>query len=335
MSIVIGLIMFMFLVLVHEFGHFAVAKLSGIRVNEFSIGMGPVVKQFKKNETDYSIRLLPLGGFVAMEGEDEESEAQDSYTNAKPYQKFLTILAGPLMNLLTAFLIFAVLFSSSGVATLTLDKIEANSPAMKAGLRPDDEIFSVNGKKVKDFNTMSKLINEYKTDGHESIDIEYKRDGKVFLAEDIIPIEKDNMHLIGFNVKKSNNFLDIISAAFMRVIFIMQLLWETLGKLFTGVLGLNTLSGPIAVIQQVGTAASMGFSTLLMFLALISINLGFFNLLPIPALDGSKLLFIIVEKIMGKPLNQKFEQRITIAGFILLLGLIAVVSIKDIYMLFK
>jgi len=325
----------MFLVLAHEFGHFAVAKLSGIRVNEFSIGMGPVVKQFKKNETDYSIRLLPLGGFVAMEGEDEESEATDSYTNAKPYQKFLTILAGPMMNLLTAFIIFAIIFANTGVATLTLDKIDANSPAMQAGLKSGDEIISVNGKKVKDFNSMSKTINEYKAEGHDSIDIEYKRNGATNTAKDLVPVEKDNMYFIGFSVKKSYNFLDILSSAFTRVLFIMQLLWETLGKLFTGALGLNTLSGPIAVIQQVGTAASMGVSTLLMFLAVISINLGFFNLLPIPALDGSKLLFIIVEKIMGKPLNQKFEQRVTIAGFILLLGLIAVVSIKDIYMLFK
>lgn len=335
MQVIIGLIMFMFLVLVHEFGHFAVAKLSGIKVNEFSIGMGPVLTQFTKNETEYSIRLLPLGGYVAMEGEDEESPDPRSYTNAKAYQKFLTILAGPVMNLLTAFLIFAIIFGSIGVGSLTIESVDQSSPAQLAGLQAGDTITKVEGKNVSSFAYIPKIINDSMTSGRESIDIEYKRNGERITAEKIVPEKVEGSYIVGFHVKKIEGFFGIIKEAFLRVFFIMGLLWETLGSLFSGKLGLNALSGPVGVVQQVGNAASQGAATLFMFLAVISINLGFFNLLPIPALDGSKLLFIIVEKIMGRPLNKKFEQRVTIVGFVLLLGLIALVSIKDIYMLFK
>lgn len=331
MQVIIGLIMFMFLVLVHEFGHFAVAKLSGIKVNEFSIGMGPKLFQFKKKETDYSIRLLPLGGFVAMEGEDESSQDPRSYKNAKAYKRFLTILAGPLMNLLTAFLIFLIIFFNTGAATTTVGEVDPTMPAFKSGLKSEDKIVKVNGKKTPTFSYVSKYINQ----SSANVDLTVIRDGKELEIKNIEPVNHNNTKVIGFTTRVSNHFADIVRDSFFRVIFIIHTLWETLAMLFTGKLGMKALSGPVGVIKEVGTAAKMGFETLMMFLAVISINLGFFNLLPIPALDGSKLLFIIIEKIIGRPLNEKIEEKITIAGFALLLALIVIVSIKDIINLFK
>ena len=331
-NIIIALVMFMFLVLVHEFGHFIVAKLSGIQVNEFSIGMGPSVANIKKKETLYSIRAIPLGGYVAMEGEDEASEAPNSYTNAKAYQKFLTILAGPLMNLLTAFLIFLAISTYTGAATRVVDEVLDDSPAMVSGLQVGDEILSVNQKNSPSFAYVSQYINESQG---SPISLEVKRNGEKILISNIIPEKKDDQYLIGFTVGTTKKLSSLISEAFYRVIFIIQLLWLTLKQLFTGVLGLNAVSGPIGVISQVGQAANLGAIPLLNFLALISVNLAFFNLLPIPALDGSKLLFIAIEKIIGRKINPKFEQTITIVGFILLLGLIFIVSIKDVFSLFK
>lgn len=331
MQVVIGLIMFMFLVLVHEFGHFAVAKLSGIKVNEFSIGMGPKLVQFKKKETDYSIRLLPLGGFVAMEGEEESSEDPRSYKNAKAYKRFLTILAGPLMNLLTAFLIFLIIFSSMGTASKVVDSVDKDLPAYKAGLKSGDEILKVNGKNTPTFSYVSKYINQ----SDKNIDLLVKRDSKEIEIKNIESKLVDGNRVIGFSARLTRDFSTVIKDSFYRLLFIIQMLWETLGMLFTGKLGMKALSGPVGVIKEVGTAAKMGFNTLLMFLAIISINLGFFNLLPIPALDGSKLLFIIIEKIIGRPINEKLEERITFVGFALLLALIVLVSIKDVVNLFK
>ncbi|MDO5026596.1 MAG: RIP metalloprotease RseP [Tissierellia bacterium] len=331
MQVILGLIMFMFLILVHEFGHFAIAKLSGIKVNEFSIGMGPKLVQFKKKETDYTIRLLPLGGYVAMEGEDEASNDPRSYKNAKAYKRFMTILAGPLMNLLTAFLIFIVVFSMTGAASLVVESVDKSMPAYEAGLMENDKIIKVNGKETTTFSQVSDHIDKYP----DQVKLTVLRDGKEVELKEIQAKEADGAYIIGFSVKTSKDFSLIIREAYNRVIFIMALLWNTLGMLFSGQLGMQALSGPVGVINQVGTAAKMGAETLLVFLAIISINLGFFNLLPIPALDGSKLLFIIIEKIIGKPINQKIEERVTMVGFVLLLLLIVVVSVKDIVNLFN
>lgn len=331
LNIIIGLIMFMFLVLVHEFGHFAVAKLSGIKVNEFSIGMGPVATKFTKGETQYSIRMLPLGGFVSMEGEDEDSDDIRSYSKSKPSSRFMTILAGPLMNLFLAFLIFFGIYAISGAPSTTIEDVFKDSPAYVAGLKQDDEILSVNGKSTPTFSYVSKYLNN---SNGEPVTLEVQRDGQASSIQ-ITPEQQEGRYIIGFTPKAKTGIWFSVVQAFHQVIFIIVLLWETLVMMFTGLLGFDQVGGPIAVIQQVGQASALGFQSLMVFTAMISINLGFFNLLPIPALDGSKLLFIIIEKIIGKPLNQRFEQIVTIAGFVFLMGLIIVVSIKDVFTLFK
>lgn len=330
MTIIIGLLMFMFLILVHELGHFIVAKLSGIKVNEFSIGMGPNVYNKTKGETKYSIRALPLGGYVAMEGEDSESSDPRSYENAAPHKRFLTILAGPLMNYLTAFLLILIVLFMNGAPTNYIGQISDGSPAQTMGLENGDKIISIDDKPVNTFNDISLLINDSKGN---PVNIKVERDGQQ-LVKTIEPELKDGVYLIGIIPSRTFNPLSLISEAVNQVISITILLWQTLRMLFTGLLGLSNLSGPIGVIQQAGAAASMGIASLLTFTALISINLGFFNLLPIPALDGSKLVLIIIEKIIGRPLNKKVEQTITIIGFFALMALIIIVSVKDIFSLF-
>ena len=330
-SIISGLLMFMLLVLIHEFGHFAVAKLSGIKVNEFSIGMGPNVANFVKGETKYSIRALPLGGFVSMEGEDEQSSDPRSFSNAKASSRFFTILAGPVMNLLLAFVIFIGIFAYTGSPNTTIGSILDGSPAKEAGLQVGDKILSIDDKKISSFTYVSKYINESE---NEAVKVSVLRSGEEKLFE-IKPVIENQAKRIGFSPEVSKDFGFIVKESFSRVFFIIGMLWQTIVQLFTGLLGLNAVGGPIEVIRQAGQASSAGLLTALNFLALISINLGFFNLLPIPALDGSKLLFIMIEKIIGRPINQKFEQTITIAGFIFLMGLILIVSIKDVFSLFR
>ena len=331
MYVIIGLLMFLLLILIHELGHFTAAKLSGIKVNEFSVGMGPNIKNWKKGETKYSLRALPIGGYVAMEGEEEDSEDERSYNNAKPIKRFITILAGPMMNLLLAFIIFTGIFMVTGIMSNTVGEVMDASAAQSAGLKKGDEIVSIDGKKMTDFDSVSKAI---KASEGRSMDIKFVRDGQEMSVK-VAADKTDAGYLLGVSPMAKKDFARSITAGFDQVINIIVLLWTTLVQLVTGGLGLENLSGPVGVIKEVGTAASYGVATLFSFIAIISVNLGFFNLLPIPALDGSKLLFITLEMIFGRPINRKFEQTVTIVGFLLLLSLIVVVSVKDVYSIIK
>ncbi len=331
LMIIVGLIMFMILILIHELGHFAVAKWTGIKVNEFSIGMGPKIKQTRKKETLYTIRVLPIGGYVAMEGEDENSSDPRSFENAKAWQRFLTILAGPLMNFFLAFLVLSILFALRGVPVAKVGEVLDKSPAMEVGLMEDDEILEINHIKINKFEDISKVFNETKD---REVEIKINRQGQEKLLT-IKPVKEGANYLVGFAPKYERHIQSSIKEGFFTVGHLIRELWNGLKLLFTGQVGIDQVSGPVGVIQQMNNQAKEGAMNLMFFFAFISVNLGFFNLLPIPALDGSKLLFIIIEKIKGSPVNKKIEQNITIVGFLLLLALIFLVSMKDIYYIFK
>lgn len=329
MSIIIGLLMFMFLITIHEGGHFIGAKLSNIKVNEFSVGMGPSISSKYKGETKYSLRALPIGGYVSMEGEDETSSHPRSFENSSPWKRFLTVFAGPFVNFLFAYLVIFFIATFQGHTTTTVDIVSENLPAYEAGIQSGDRILSIDDKEVKVFNE----VNQYIAESSGDIKVELERDDSI-LTLSIKPTEMENRKVIGIQPKVSNKFSENILYAWNMTFYIVRTIWMGIKGLFTGLFGLDQLSGPVGVISQVGQSISMGWTSFLMFSAIISINLGFFNLLPIPALDGSKLLFILIEMIMGKPINKKFEQNITIVGFFLLLGLIIIVSIKDVIRLF-
>ncbi|MFM1514374.1 RIP metalloprotease RseP [Helcococcus ovis] len=328
-NIIIGLLMFLFLITIHEGGHFTGAKLSGIKVNEFSIGMGPSIYSKQGKETLYSLRALPIGGYVMMEGEESDSEDERSYNNSKPWKKFITILAGPGINLLFAVIVFFGINAFKGTPSTIVNKVLDNSPAQMAEIKPGDKILKINGNNI---NIFPEIVSELRN-SKQKANILILRDNKQ-LSIELNTVDKNGQKSIGILPVLEGGILSNLKYSFYMTFYTMGEIWNGLRGLVSGALGLNQLSGPVGVIKQVGTVVNNGFESFLIFAAVISINLGFFNLLPIPALDGSKLLFIICEMIIGKPINRKFEERITIVGFIFLLGLILLVTIKDVISLF-
>lgn len=328
-GIIAAIFLFLLLITIHEGGHFIGAKLSGIKVNEFSVGMGPAIYKKQGEETLYSLRALPIGGYVMMEGEETSSSDPRSYENSAPWKRFLTIFAGPFTNFLFAFLVFLAIATFSGYASNEIGDISPNSPAQAAGLQVGDKIIEVNGKKTHIFSQAANEINT--SQGQVELIIE-RDDSEMTL--NVTPIQQEDRNIIGVLSQTKNDFLGAISYSWHYMIYSSKMILTGLVGLFTGLFGLNNLSGPIGVINQVSQSVGYGLLTFLSFGAIISLNLGLFNLIPIPALDGSKLVFILYEMISGKPVNKKFEHTITVVGFMALLGLILVVSINDVINLF-
>lgn len=335
-SVILSIIMFLFLILIHEFGHFIIAKKSGIKVNEFAIGMGPKIFSKQKGETLYSVNLFPIGGYCAMEGEDDESDDERSFDKAPAYKRFLTILAGPLTNLIFAAILFAIVSFNTGKPSTKIGGFTDNSPIKSQGLKINDQITEISGEKISEFSDISKnLENFYKNHGeNEKIYLKIKRDGKEIEKNVKVKFE-DKRPLLGFIPKNEDvGFFEAIKIGIKEVGSMIVLMFTVLKSLFTGKLGFSALSGPVGVVKEMGRQANLGAMNLIFFLGYISVNLGFFNLLPIPALDGSKIFTSLFEMITKKRVNKKIEEKFTIGGFILLLSLILLVTIKDLINLF-
>lgn len=337
MRILLAVVLFLLLIVFHEFGHFIVAKKSGIKVNEFAVGMGPLIYSKEKGETKYSFRLVPIGGYCAMEGEEDESNDPRSFDNAPAFKRFLTILAGPVANLIIAVLVFTIVGGISGVVTTKVSDFIEDSPAKIAGIEKGDEISKLNGKEISDFTEISKVVNDFYKDKdfEKEINVEVKRDGKDLDFNFKPKVEAENVYIGIIPARRTPGFFEAIALGFKETGRNIKMIFTILGRLFTGKLALGALSGPVGVLKELGNQAQSGLANLLYFLAYISVNLAVFNLLPIPALDGSKLLTSAIEMITGKKINKKLEERITMVGFLILLGLILVVSIKDIINLFR
>ncbi len=333
-KIIIAIIVFLFLILIHEFGHFIVAKLSDIKVNEFAVGMGPKLFSKKKGETQYSLRLIPIGGYCAMEGEDDESNDPRSFDQAPASKRFLTILAGPVMNLILAFIVFTIVSFFRGVPTTTVGEVVKDSPAYEAGITAGDTITKIEDYEIKSFEDIAKALSE--NNNKESVSVYVKKDkGEDVKTFNIKPEIKQGTPVIGVisNLRKPN-FIEALTSGLVETGNNIKMIFVILAKLFTGAVSVSNLSGPIGVVKEIGNQASNGVMNLFYFLAYISVNLAVFNLLPIPALDGSKLFTSGFEIITGKKVNKKIEEKVTIGGFIVLMGLILLVSIKDIISLF-
>lgn len=337
MKIVLAVVLFLLLIVFHEFGHFIVAKKSGIKVNEFAVGMGPLIYSKVKGETTYSFRAIPIGGYCAMEGEDDESSDPRSFDNAPASKRFLTILAGPVANLIIAVLVFTIVGVIGGVVTTTVDDFIENSPAQAAGIEKGDEILKINDQEIADFTDISKIVNEFYKDEdfNKEISVLAKRDGKDLDFAFKPKVEAENVYIGIIPARRTPGFFEAIGLGFKETGRNIKMIFIILGRLFTGKIALGALSGPVGVLKELGNQAQNGLANLLYFLAYISVNLAVFNLLPIPALDGSKLLTSGIEILTGKKINKKLEEKITMVGFFILLGLILVVSIKDIVNLFR
>lgn len=331
MKFLSAIFIFLTVILIHELGHFLAAKFVGIKVNEFSIGMGPLIYKTQSKETQYSIRLLPIGGFVAMEGEDEDSSDPRSFSNANVKDKILVIIAGALMNFLLAIFIFTIVSYNVGSPTNIIGEFTENSAAEIAGIEIGDEITYINDQKINSWTDITQNIQN--ADRDKNLKIETIKNGEKREYE-IKPKLVDGRAVIGIMPQMEKSLKLSITGGFKQTFTLVALLFSVFKALFTGKLGLEMLSGPVGVITEIGVATQYGVIAVLNFLAFMSVNLGFFNLLPIPALDGGRLFFLIIEYIRGKPISEEIEGRIHFIGFILLITLMIVVTFKDLFSLF-
>lgn len=344
--ILLAIVFFGLIIFIHEFGHFFTAKLNGVTVHEFSIGMGPLLFKFRKGETLYSLRLLPIGGFNRMEGEDEESESDRAFCNKKVWRRIIIVAAGATMNLLLGFLMLGVINGTDDlIGTRTVADFYDTAVSCDYGLQVGDKIVEINGRHI--FNSTD-LSYAMARDQDAVYDFVVVRDGEKVKLENVKFGTKDVdgrqtviFDFILYGVEKTpwlvlrNTFLDTVSTA--------RVVWLSLFDLVTGRYGLRDLSGPIGTISAIsnvvtgeqGTPVGERILTVVEIMAFISINIGVFNLLPIPALDGGRLFFLFIEAILRRPILPKYEKYVHAAGMVLLLGLIAVVSVKDIIYLFK
>ncbi len=319
---------FFIVVVFHEFGHFIIAKISGIRVHEFAIGMGPKLFKINKGDTDYSLRLLPIGGYVKMEGEDEYSDDVKSFSKKSVGTRMAVIAAGAIMNFILAIIVFSIYAYNVGVPTTTIEEVTERLPAYESGLRSGDTIKSINDFEVNSWEDVKNIIN--KSNGEE-ISISVIRNDKEysFLMKPIINKEENRL-IVGIAPKMARSLSLSIKSGFQNMIMVLGLMFQFIAMLFKGKVSSGDISGPVGIVYLVGEAAKSGFQYVLYVAGFISINLGFFNLLPIPALDGSRLVFLLFELIRGKPVNPEREGFVHFIGFVLLIVLMIVVAYKDI-----
>lgn len=322
----------------HEFGHFATAKLFGVRVNQFAIGMGPCIWKKQKGETQYSLRLFPVGGFCAMEGEDGESDDERAFFRKKVWQRFIIVSAGAIVNLILGFLIVMLMLSQESlIGTPQINQFYPDAMTQQSGLQEKDKILKINGRRVYSQYDLGFLLSR---DKDNAVDFTVKRDGAVTQVNNVrfdTRTDEDGNESMVYDfaiVGVDPGFFSVIKYGFLESVSIGRIIWISLFDLVTGTYGFKDLSGPIGTVSMIAqvteTTTKADLSPVLMILALISINIGIFNLLPIPALDGGRLFFLLIEGIFRKPINRKYEGWIHAVGLVLLLGLMIAISFSDI-----
>lgn len=321
--------------MVHEFGHFTFAKLFGVKVNEFSIGMGPKIVSKQKGETTYSWRALPIGGYVSMEGEDEESEDERAFNNKPCWQRIVIVVAGALVNIFVGLIIVAIMLGISddlsGTNYIHSFNVDGKQVAQYNGLQSKDKVIEIDGKKVFYYSDVAYLLSR---DSGKTADVTVMRDGKKVEVNDI-EMPYTVITMVGIDKSAKTVFKD----TFKESVSIFRMVWLSLFDMVTGKYSVKDISGPVGVVNYVSEAAQTSVKTsdytgLLTMMALITINIGVFNLLPLPALDGGRLLFLVIELVRRKPVNQKYEGYVHAAGMVILLIFMALITFKDIYSLF-
>ena len=329
------------LVFLHEGGHFLLARINGITVNEFAIGMGPKIfsKVSKKSGIRYSIRAFPIGGFVSMAGEDEASDDVNAFCNKNVWRRISTVLAGPVTNILVGFIGMLVLVLLTVPASNIIAVFSENATSSECGLQVDDKIIAVNGVKT---HTGNEVAYEITYQGDEPLDITVIRNGETIVLEDVsFPKVEDRGVVLGtldfqfWGVGEGEkDFGLIISHTFWRTYSTAKMVWDSLADLVTGRFGLDAVSGPIGMTELVGSALASGWESLLYLWVIISVNLGVMNLLPLPALDGGRMIFLLWEAITHRPVNKNVEAYINAAGLLILMAFMLIITFKDIFKLF-
>lgn len=334
-TILAAILVFGVLVTVHELGHFATAKLVGMRVDEFAIGFGPLLYQTKSEETIYSLRLIPLGGYNKIAGMDPGSEpVENGFSTKSILARMLVILAGSLMNLILPVVLFFGIFAISGVDTPVnepvLGTVVSGQAASEAGLMPDDKILSVNNQAVNNWND---LVVKLRAAGTNEVTLKVDRAGSVrdYTMKAVYNKEVQRP-LIGVSPKFTKQSVSIVEAGKMSVDYTHRIVISMvngLKKIITGRAPAD-VAGPIGVAQMAGNVASQGLLALLSFIAFLSLNLAIINLLPIPALDGGHFVVLLVEAVRGKPLAPRYMEAIQMVGIAIILALTVFSTFKDI-----
>ena len=368
LTVIAALLVFGFLIFIHEFGHYITARLFKVTIKEFSIGMGPKLFWYdsKKTGIRYTVAMFPIGGYVAMVGEDEDSDDPNAFNKKPAWQRFIITAAGATVNIVAGFLamiiIVACVNQNSGVYANTVyggaveperlvemygeqldyeltpdGEIVLTNRSSDSDLRIGDKIIKINGKRV---TLYEELDYEIKRHGISPVDVTVIRDGKEMTIEDVsfptVTTDGQGFGIIDFAITGYNekNFFSVFSTAFRKSALTMRMCWESIYDLLTGRYTAAAISGPVGISSAIGEAAKAGFLSLLNITVIISMNLGFMNLLPIPALDGGRIVVILIEMITRKKLPARVEAIVNGVGLILLLLLSIIIMVKDVIGLF-
>ena len=382
-TVIAAVVVFLLLVLVHEFGHFITGKLLGFTVLEYAIGFGPVIFKKQKGETLYSVRIIPFGGFCRFAGEDGENVAEKGNFNEQSCPKRIAVLvAGALFNVILGFVLFCVITGmSDSIYTNRIQTVIPGTYLSETDIVPGDEIIKINGKKVGMYQDINLHMSEIKGDREieltvrresgevktvsfmpslQQVKVSYTDDNIIYeetingvsetqiidysqsIPKDKSPVgttEESSRYLIGFSpVAEKVTALNTVPHSFRMTGYVVKLLYKTVWELITGKQSMEVVSGPVGVVKEVNNAVNAGeqsFIYVLNLVALLTINLGVFNLLPLPALDGGRLLFVVIEWIRRKPVPPEKEGEVHAIGFMLLIGLMIFISYRDIINLFK
>ena len=345
MGIIIAILIFSLIVTVHEFGHFICAKLSGINVLEFSVGMGPKLLQKQYHGTKYSLRVIPMGGYCAMEDEDASGDNPHGFRNAKLWKRMIVLVAGPLMNFVLGFiLIVGMVLSMKTIPTTTVKgffgsksddgTITYYSQSHETGLEHDDRIISVDGTSIFSYLDLSYIFATTKTHTH---DVVVERDGKRVELPEVVFNDKRDGDMVDFALyHKDKSALNVTKASGGIFLSMGHVVTLSFKQLVTGKVDKAEVSGPVGVVSTISEATEKSedkadaFLQLFYISALISVNVGIFNLLPIPGLDGIQIIFIAVEMVIGRKLSEKAEARLTVVGFVIIVLLLILAFVSDI-----
>lgn len=343
MNIIIAILIFGIIIIVHELGHFLIAKKNGIQVDEFCIGLGPTIIGKQVGDTFYSIKLLPFGG-ACMMGEDEERQEKNAFNNKSVWARMAVIFGGPFFNFVFAFILSLIMIGISGVDIPKIYSVEKSSPAAQAGIEAGDIMTAVDHKKIHNYREFSYyMFLDYKQG--DKIPITIERNGREIDIQ-VTPVynQQENKYMIGITWPGYQKVgpLKTIGYSIREVGLQVKLTVKSIKMLIGRQLGMKDLSGPVGIVKTVGDqytqASHYGFLavflTMINMAILISSNLGVMNLLPLPALDGGRLLFLIIEAVCGKPVPRNLEAAVHTAGLMILMALMIFVMYQDITKIF-
>lgn len=345
MTLIIFILVLGAIIFVHELGHFLFAKIMGVYVYEFSLGMGPRLLHKKGKETDYCLRLIPIGGFCSMAGEEIDEEdikvpKKRRLQAKKPWQRFLIMFFGPGFNFIFAILLLffvAIIWGSPSYKPI-ISETTKNYPAYEAGLRKGDKILTINNHKISTLDDVSLYLTLANPKNKTTIEVMTKsgttKEYEVKPKKETKKGTTTYKYGIGLKSTKKYGFVNSVKYTVVKTGSLFKQMWITVESLFTGGVKVNQLSGPVGIYSIVGEQSKAGLSSILYLMAFLSINVGFINLIPFPAFDGGHILFIVIEKIKGSPVSSKTENMIHTIGLFLLMALMVYITFNDILKLF-